>query len=183
MRPTSYSHTRNQRSSRYSEDPVPSTSRSRTEEEIKTRREEWRRQQELEMEHERLKRRKIEEWERKRAQELGKRSPSDSPPHHHTGRSSPIQYLSTFKEKSNGEKPLFKGPEGAPINSTELCRIQINISRNIPIKGPIPEIKRDIPNIDDVIIWRRDAQQRKKLTSMLEVVFIKLISFIAISII
>lgn len=100
MRSTSYSNTRDQRSSRYSEDPVPSTSRSRTEEEIQRRREEWRRQQELEMEHERLKRKKIREWEEKRAQELGKRSPSDSPPpsSHHTGRSSPSQYLPTFKE-------------------------------------------------------------------------------------
>lgn len=53
---------------------------------------------------------------------------------------------------------MFKGPEGTPINSTELRRIKVDIRRNIPIKGPIPEIKRDIRNPDDVIISRRDGK-------------------------
>lgn len=99
MRPISYPHTKDHRSSKY-EDTAPSTSRSRSQEELERqkRREEWRRQQELEMEHEKKKKQKIMEYERKRAQELGKRSPSDSPPRHHSGRSSPRQYLSNFKE-------------------------------------------------------------------------------------
>ncbi|XP_020298713.1 U1 small nuclear ribonucleoprotein 70 kDa-like [Pseudomyrmex gracilis] len=144
------------------EDTVPSTSRSRTEEKLE-RRKEWRRHQELEQEHERLRKQKIEEWERKRAQELGKRSPSDSPPPRHTGRSgrSPDQYLSTFKKNLNKlSGPWFKDPEGRLINSTELRRIKVDIRRNIPVKGPIPEIKRDIHI--DVEDKRRTKRSRSK---------------------
>ncbi|XP_020299176.1 U1 small nuclear ribonucleoprotein 70 kDa-like [Pseudomyrmex gracilis] len=153
------------------EDTVPSTSRSRTEEKLE-RRKEWRRQQELEQEHERLRRQKIEEWERKQAQELGKRSPSDSPPPRHTGRSgrSPDQYLSTFKENLNKlSGPWFNGPKDQPINRKELRRIKVDIRRNIPVKGPIPEIKRDILNPDDVVISRRNGEGCKPIFDKIEI--------------
>lgn len=54
--------------------------------------------------------------------------------------------------------PLFRGPENAHINVMELCQIKVDIHRNIPIKGPITELERDILNPEDVIVKRREGK-------------------------
>ncbi|XP_020286119.1 apoptotic chromatin condensation inducer in the nucleus-like isoform X2 [Pseudomyrmex gracilis] len=169
----------NQRFSKYTEDAVPFTSSSRTEEikkqrEKRKRREEWRRQQELAIEHERLKKQKIMEWERKRQKELGKRSSSYSPLRHRTGRSSLSQYLTTSKEISN-EKFWFSTSEGQAISFEELRRIKVTIRRNIPVIGPIYEIQRDIHTPDDVVILRRNGEGSKPIFDRAEIKLLRAI--------
>jgi len=40
----------------------------------------------------------------------------------------------------------------------ELHRIKVNIHRNIPVKGPVTELQRDIVNPEDVIVKRREGK-------------------------
>jgi hypothetical protein len=53
---------------------------------------------------------------------------------------------------------LFKGPEGTQINTTELRRIKVDIRRNIPVRGPITELERDILDPEEVIVKRREGK-------------------------
>jgi len=53
---------------------------------------------------------------------------------------------------------LFRGPENAQINTMELRRIKVDIHRNIPVKGSITELQRDIVNPEDVILKRREGK-------------------------
>jgi len=40
----------------------------------------------------------------------------------------------------------------------ELRRIKVDIHRNIPVKGPVTELQRDIVNPEDVIVKRREGK-------------------------
>ncbi|XP_029164914.1 pre-mRNA-splicing factor CWC25-like isoform X2 [Nylanderia fulva] len=169
------------RSARNEDHDVHSILRSRTEEEKQRRRREWQRQQERERQHEKLKQEKIKEYELKRAKALGyaehkfshrsrSKSGSKSPPHYqHRGRSATITSKpSTLFEKldgsTSGSLPLFKGPEGIQISTTELRRIKVDIHRNIPTKGPIvTELQRSILNAEDVVLKRRDGEGTKPI--------------------
>lgn len=53
---------------------------------------------------------------------------------------------------------MFRGPQNAQINSMELRRIKVDIHRNIPVKGPVTELERDILNPEDVIVKRREGK-------------------------
>lgn len=53
---------------------------------------------------------------------------------------------------------MFRGPQNAQINSMELHRIKVDIHRNIPVKGPVAELQRDILNPEDVIVKRREGK-------------------------
>lgn len=59
---------------------------------------------------------------------------------------------------TSGTVPLFKGPEGIQISTTELRRIKVDIRRNIPTKGPIPELQRSILNAEEVVLKRREGK-------------------------
>ncbi|XP_026823655.1 uncharacterized protein DDB_G0283697 isoform X2 [Ooceraea biroi] len=161
---------------------------SRTEEEKQRRREQWKIQQELERRHEKLKQQKIIEYEKKRAEALKyakeksshrsrSRSSSTSPSHswHRERSTSSISKSGTMFEKldgsTSGTVPLFKGPEGplVKITTTELRRIKVDIRRNIPEKGPITELKRDILDPEDVIVKRRDDEGSKPIFDRAEI--------------
>ncbi|EFN76632.1 hypothetical protein EAI_07167 [Harpegnathos saltator] len=59
---------------------------------------------------------------------------------------------------ASGAVPLFKGPEGTQISTAELRRIKVDIRRNIPAKGQVTELQRDILNPEDVILKRREGK-------------------------
>ncbi|EFN74340.1 hypothetical protein EAG_13298 [Camponotus floridanus] len=182
-RPTNVRRHEESRSARNEDHDSHSILRSRTEEERLRRRREWQRQQERERQHEKLKQQKILEYERKRAQALGyaepksvhhsrSKSSSKSPQYRHRGRSSTSASKSgTLFEKlegsTSGTIPLFKGPEGIQISTTELRRIKVDIRRNIPVKGPIPDLQRSIVNAEDVILKRREG----KILTFSEILF------------
>ncbi|KAL6447507.1 hypothetical protein ACFW04_000017 [Cataglyphis niger] len=163
------------RSARNEDQDVHSISRSRTEEEKQRRRREWQRQQERERQHEKLKQQKILEYERRRAQALGyaepksldrsrSKSSSKSPSQYRRREKSmtSVSKSATLFEKidgsTSGTVPLFKGPEGIQISTTELRRIKVDIRRNIPTKGPIPELQRSILNAEEVVLKRREGK-------------------------
>ena len=138
-------------------------------EEKRWRRREWLIEQEKLDNHNKLKRKMVMEYEIQRARNMGlplpkgrctrpRRSRSESPPNQH--RSSEhyapkVTVLSKKFEISSGTTPLFKGPEGTKISPTELCKIKVDIHRNIPGRTAIDELKRDIPNKEDVVLKRR----------------------------
>ncbi|KYN49976.1 hypothetical protein ALC62_00003, partial [Cyphomyrmex costatus] len=59
---------------------------------------------------------------------------------------------------SSGTVPLFRDPQNAQTDTSELHRITVEIHRNIPVKGSVTELQRDILNPEDVIIKRRDGK-------------------------
>lgn len=175
LRSTTFKGDEESRSTRNEDHNTYSVLRSRTEEEKQRRRREWQRQQERERQHEKLKQQKILEYERKRAQDLKyakeksschsrSKSSSESPSHHrYRDRSTSITSKSgSLHEKldgsTSGSVPLFRGPENAQINTMELRRIKVDIHRNIPVKGPVSELERDILNPEDVIVKRREGK-------------------------
>ncbi|CAL1684242.1 unnamed protein product [Lasius platythorax] len=180
-RPTNVRGHEESRSARNEDHDVHSILRSRTEEEKQRRRREWQRQQERERQHEKLKQQKILEYERKRAQALGyaeqkslhrsrSKSSSKSPSQYrHRGRSMTSASKSgTLFDKldgsTSGSVPLFKGPEGVQISTTELRRIKVDIRRNIPTKGPTNiELQRSILNAEEVVLKRRDGEGSKPI--------------------
>ncbi|XP_072743505.1 feminizer isoform X2 [Anoplolepis gracilipes] len=182
MNPTRSTNVRRHEDSRCRNEDHDANSvlRSRTEEEKQRRRREWQRQQERERQHERLKQQKILEYERKRAQALGypepkssyrsrSKSSSKSPSRYRHREQSTISASKpcTLFEKSDGSAsgagPLFKGPEGIQISTTELRRIKVDIHRNIPIKGPISELQRSILDPEDVVLKRREGEGSKPI--------------------
>nr|XP_034182151.1 female-specific protein transformer-like [Osmia lignaria] len=153
-------------------------SHSRAEEEKVRRRREWMLQQKLNEEHERLKKKKILEYEMQRAREKKLReskgrssrcsrssSASKSPPSRH-GRTSVSDTPKTLSEKlesSNGTTPIFKGPEGTQISVTELRRIKVDIHRSIPGKSTADDLHREIINPEDVVVKRREGEGSKPI--------------------
>ncbi|KAL6264393.1 hypothetical protein P5V15_004502 [Pogonomyrmex californicus] len=179
MRSTTFRGDEESRST-HNEDNTYSILRSRTEEEKQRRRREWQRQQERERQHEKLKQQKILEYERKRALALKyaeekssrhsrSKSGSESPSHlrYRDRSTSTASKSGSLHEKSDGHTsgtvPLFRGPQNAQINTTELRRIKVDIHRNIPVKGPVPELQRDILNPEDVIVKRREGEGCKPI--------------------
>ncbi|XP_025267637.1 uncharacterized protein DDB_G0284459 isoform X2 [Camponotus floridanus] len=149
------------------------------EEERLRRRREWQWKQKRERQYEKLKQQKILEYERKRAQALGyaepksvhhsrSKSSSKSPQYRHRGRSwTSASKSGTLFEKlegsTSGTIPLFKGFEGIQINTKDLRRIKVIISRNIPVNDPIPDLQRNIINAEDVILKRREGEGSKPI--------------------
>nr|ABW36153.1 complementary sex determiner [Apis dorsata] len=143
--------------------------RSRTKEErLQHKREEWMIQQEREREYEKLKKKRILEYELRRAREkrLLKRSKtkSKSPENRDTSNTSKIFILSEKLESSNGIS-LFRG-SGTQINATELRKIKVDIHRVLPGKpttATTDELKRDIINPEDVMLKRRTGEGSKPI--------------------
>ncbi|XP_024879340.1 uncharacterized protein LOC112459468 [Temnothorax curvispinosus] len=175
IRSTTFRGNEESRSIRNEDHNSYSVLRSKTEDEKWRRRREWQRQQERERPYKILKQQKILEYERKRAQALkyaeGKfsrhsrsKSGSESPSHlRYRGRPTSTASKSDslhekLDEPTSGTVPLFRGPQNAQINTMELRRIKVDIHRNIPIQGPVPELKRDILNPEDVIVKRREGK-------------------------
>nr|ABW36158.1 complementary sex determiner [Apis dorsata] len=133
--------------------------RSRTKEErLQHKREEWMIQQEREREYEKLKKKRILEYELRRAREkkLLERSKtkSRSPENRDTSNTSKIFILSE------------KGSEGTQINATELRKIKVDIHRVLPGKpttATTDELKRDIINPEDVMLKRRTGEGSKPI--------------------
>ncbi|XP_076677776.1 uncharacterized protein LOC143373936 isoform X1 [Andrena cerasifolii] len=173
------------RNSHRDEKPKPSRNedsdavlRARTEEERRQRRREWMIEQEKMDRHDRLKRKMIIEYEIRRARNMSlafpkgrcyrpRRSRSESPPSryrrtfaHHTPEDT---VLSKKFETSSGTTPLFKGPDGIKINPIELHKIKVDIHRNIPGRVSTNELKRDIPNKEDVVLKRRAGEGSKPI--------------------
>nr|ABW36155.1 complementary sex determiner [Apis dorsata] len=144
--------------------------RSRTKEErLQHKREEWMIQQEREREYEKLKKKRILEYELRRAREkkLSKRSKtkSRSPENRDTSNTSKTFILSEKLESSHGIS-LFRRPEGTQINATELRKIKIDIHRVLPGKPTTTttdELKRDIINPEDVMLKRRTGEGSKPI--------------------
>ncbi|XP_076681695.1 uncharacterized protein LOC143375926 [Andrena cerasifolii] len=147
------------------------------EEERRRRRREWVIEQEKIVWHNRLKRRMAMDYEIRRARYMGfsppegrcnrcHRSRSESPPsrhrrtEHHTPK---VTLLSKKFETSSGTTLIFKGPEGREISSTELRKIKVDIHRNIPGRVATDELKRDIPNKEDVVLKRRAGEGSKPI--------------------
>ncbi|XP_076678644.1 uncharacterized protein LOC143374380 isoform X2 [Andrena cerasifolii] len=173
------------RNSHDDEKPKPSRNedsdavlRARTEEERRRRRREWMIEQEKMDSHNRMKRKMIMEYEMRRARNMSlafpegrcnrpRRSRSESPPsryrrtsaHHRTEDT----VLSKEFETWSGRTPLFKGSEGTKISSTELRKIKVDIRRNIPGRVAANELKRDIPNKEDVVLKRRAGEGSKPI--------------------
>ncbi|XP_031364581.1 female-specific protein transformer-like isoform X2 [Apis dorsata] len=143
--------------------------RSRTKEErLQHKREEWMIQQEREREYEKLKKKRILEYELRRAREkkLLKRSKtkSKSPENRDTSKTSKIFILSEKLESSN-DISLFRG-SGTQINATELRKIKVDIHRVLPGKpttATTDELKRDIINPEDVMLKRRTGEGSKPI--------------------
>ncbi|KYN33074.1 hypothetical protein ALC56_12708, partial [Trachymyrmex septentrionalis] len=68
------------------------------------------------------------------------------------------QILFRLDGSTSGTVPLFRGPQNAQIDTSELRRIKVDIHRNIPVKGPVTELERDILNPEDVIVKRREGK-------------------------
>ncbi|KYN39725.1 hypothetical protein ALC56_05885 [Trachymyrmex septentrionalis] len=175
MRSTTVQSSEESRSTRNEDHNTFAVLHSRTEEEKQRRRRKWQRQQKRERQHEKLKEQKILEYERKHAQALKyakkkssrhsqSKSDSESPSHvPYRGRSTSTASKSgSLHEKldgsTSGTVPLFRGPQNAQIDTSELRRIKVDIHRNIPVKGPVTELERDILNPEDVIVKRREGE-------------------------
>ena len=63
--------------------------------------------------------------------------------------------LSKKFETLSGTMSLFKGSESTKISPTELRKIKVDIHRNTPGRAATDELKRDIPNKEDVVLKRR----------------------------
>lgn len=155
---------------------------SRLEEERQRRRRQWLIQQEREREHERLKQKMILEYELKRAREKdashsrGRLVDENNSKSRTRDRSLEIVCIKNAKTTSSkspaipgksdtacGSTSLFKGPEGTQISEKELHCIKVDIHRNIPVKGQISELQRDIINPEDVIIIRRSDSKNNSI--------------------
>ncbi|XP_076673986.1 uncharacterized protein LOC143372047 isoform X2 [Andrena cerasifolii] len=152
--------------------------RARTEEEKRRRRREWLIEQEKMDRHNRLKKKMAMEYEIRRARNMGlplpdgrcdrpRRSRSESPPSRHRRTSEhytpKVTVLSKKFETSSGTTPLFKGPEGTKISTTELRKIKVDIHRNIPGRAATHELKRDVPNKEEVVLKRRAGEGSKPI--------------------
>ncbi|XP_071856809.1 uncharacterized protein [Bombus fervidus] len=161
----------------------------RTDEERLRRRREWITEQQKIREHERLKKKKILEYEIRRALEKGlplpkgrfshhscNKSKSKSPRNQHrtvvTSSTSNTSILSEKLEPSDGTTPLFKGPEGIQVSAEELRRIKIHIHRNsftedihrnVPDEATIDNLQRDIINLEDIVVKRRKGEGSKSI--------------------
>ncbi|XP_076667789.1 uncharacterized protein LOC143368690 [Andrena cerasifolii] len=173
------------RTSHHDEKPNPSRNedsdaviRARTKEERRRRRREWMIEQEKMNSHNRLKRKMIMEYEIRRARNMSlafpggrcnrpRRSRSESPPSRYRRTSAYHRpedtVLSKKFETLSCTTPLFKGPEGTKIISTELRKIKVDIHRKIPGRVSTNELKRDILNKEDVVLKRRAGEGSKPI--------------------
>ncbi|XP_076668726.1 uncharacterized protein LOC143369119 isoform X2 [Andrena cerasifolii] len=173
------------RTSHHDEKPNPSRNedsdavlRARTTEERRRRRREWMIEQEKINSHNRLKRKMIMEYEIRRARNMSlafpegrcnrpRRSRSESPPSRYRRTSAYHRpedtVLSKKFETLSCTTPLFKGPEGTKISSTELRKIKVDIHRKIPGRVSTNELKRDILNKEDVVLKRRAGEGSKPI--------------------
>ena len=162
----------------------------RTEEErLRRKREKWIIEQQMLREHERLKEKKILEYEIRRALEKGLPLPMGRFSHHSsnknkskspesqqrtvaTSNTSNTSILSKKLEPSDGTTPLFKGLEGIQINAAELRRIKVcihrnsfteDIQRNVPDEATTDDLQRDIINFEDVLVKRREGEGSKSI--------------------
>ncbi|KAL2712062.1 complementary sex determiner [Vespula squamosa] len=143
---------------------------SRLEAKRQRRRRQWLIQQEKEREHEKLKQKMILEHKLKRGYEKGASHSKGKLANRSNSKSNnSIKYIKTRSSKSSaipgksdtlcGTTSLFKGPEGIQISEKELHCIKVDIHRNIPVKGQMSELQRDIINPEDVIIIRRSEKK------------------------
>ncbi|XP_076664532.1 uncharacterized protein LOC143366929 isoform X2 [Andrena cerasifolii] len=152
--------------------------RANTQEERRRRRREWMIEQEKMDRHKRLKRKMIMEYEIQRARNMSlafpegrcnrpRRSRSESPPSRHRRISKhytpKVIMLSKKFETLSGTTSLFKELEGTKISSTELRKIKVDIHRNIPGRAATDELKRDVPNKEDVVLKRRAGEGSKPI--------------------
>ncbi|XP_060812873.1 zinc finger CCCH domain-containing protein 13-like isoform X1 [Bombus pascuorum] len=151
----------------------------RTEEERLRRRREWMIEQQRLREHEKLKEKKILEYEIRRALEKGLPLPRGRYSHRSRSKSkskstenrqrtvtsstSNTSILSKKLEPSDGTTPLFKGPEGTQVSAAELRRIKVDIHRNVPGKATTDDLQRDIINPEDVLVKRREGEGSKPI--------------------
>ncbi|XP_033361205.1 zinc finger CCCH domain-containing protein 5-like [Bombus vosnesenskii] len=160
----------------------------RTEEERLRRRREWIVEQQMLREHERLKKKKILEYEIRRALEKGLPLPKERFSHHSSNTSeskspenqhrtvatlstSNTSILSKKLEPSDGTTPLFKGPEGIQVTAAELRRIKVYIHRNSFTEDihrnvsdeATDDLQRDIINFEDVLVKRREGEGSKSI--------------------
>ena len=144
--------------------------RASTEEERRRRRREWMIEQEKMSRHDRLKRKLAMEYEMRRARNMSlpflegrcnrsRRSRSESPLSQHRRTSEHytpnVTILSKKFETLSGTTSAFKGPEGTKISPTELRKIKVDIHRNISGRAATHELKRDVPNKEEVVLKRR----------------------------
>ncbi|XP_043579124.1 peptidyl-prolyl cis-trans isomerase G-like [Bombus pyrosoma] len=163
------------------------TNLRRTEEERLRRRREWIIEQEKLREHEKLKEKKILEYEIRRALEKGLPLPKGRFSHHSCNKSkskSPesqhrtvatssrpnTSILSKKLEPSDGITPLFKGPEGIQVSAAELRRIKVyihrnsfteDIQRNVSNEATTDDLQRDIINPEDIVVKGREGEGSK----------------------
>ncbi|KAI4481650.1 hypothetical protein M0804_009171 [Polistes exclamans] len=150
---------------------------------IRSRREQWKIQQKLESEFEKLKRRKIFEYELKRAREMNAnisrgRSAyeSDSKTRDRSLENKSLEKKtkatssksSVMAEKldtsgSVGSTSIFQGPEGIKISEKELHCIKVNVHRNLSVEMPSNELNRDIIKPEEVVIIRRSGEGSKPI--------------------
>ncbi|XP_012244031.1 zinc finger CCCH domain-containing protein 5-like [Bombus impatiens] len=160
----------------------------RTEEERLRRRREWIVEQQMLREHEKLKKKKILEYEIRRALEKGLSLPKERFSHHSSNTSeskspesqhrtvatlstSNTSILSKKLEASDGTTPLFKGPEGIQVTAAELRRIKVYIHRNSFTEDihrnvsdeATDDLQRDIINFEDVLVKRREGEGSKSI--------------------
>ncbi|XP_076685948.1 uncharacterized protein LOC143377967 isoform X2 [Andrena cerasifolii] len=151
---------------------------AKTKAERQRRRREWVIEQEKMDRHNRLKRKMAMEYEIRRARNMGlplpegrynrpRRSRRDYPTCQHRRTSEhftpKVTVLSSKFETSSDTTPLFKGPEGTKISPTELRQIKVDIHRNIPGRIATNDVKRDIPNKEDVVLKRRAGEGSKPI--------------------
>lgn len=149
----------------------------------------WMIAQAKEREHERLKRKKIEEYERRRAEQLKidriqrslqrcrsqSRSRSKSDDSHHRSRLKPKSNKSENTEKklnSSSSKSLFKGPEEPQtIDISELQQVKVKIHRKIPVPAnETNEIRRIVVNPEEITLKRREGEGTKPIFDRKELI-------------
>ncbi|XP_076659974.1 uncharacterized protein LOC143363246 isoform X1 [Halictus rubicundus] len=153
-----------------------SSSRNDATEKKMLRRREWKLEQERQRRHERLKQKKIYEYEMQRAREKGllppkppnrsksrSKSPRSRPRRPCTSSTTNTPILSERLESVDGTVPLFKGPEGTKISAAELRRIKVDIHRNIPGKSTDSDLQRDVINPEDIVVKRRGGEGSKPI--------------------
>ncbi|XP_015186455.1 PREDICTED: uncharacterized protein DDB_G0283697-like isoform X5 [Polistes dominula] len=162
---------------------VVQPSQSRNAEEKQRRREEWKKQMKLQQEHEKLKKRKILEYELNRYREIKARSSrgrsaseSDRKTRDRSSRDKSLdkKIKATSSKSSNmadksgfssrdDSTTRFRGPEGVKISKEELRTITVNIHRKLSVENPSFEINRDILVPEEIVIRRRSGEGSKPI--------------------
>ncbi|XP_043487986.1 female-specific protein transformer-like isoform X2 [Polistes fuscatus] len=162
---------------------LKNNSKRNSDDDKQRRREKWMIRQKLEKEHEKLKRKKILEYESKRAHELNasisrgrSANESDSKTRDRSLEKKSLEKKtkatssksSVMAEKldtsgSGGSTTIFQGPEGIKISEKELHCIKVNVHRNLSVETPSSELNRDIIKPEEVVIIRRSGEGSKPI--------------------